>query len=146
MFKVISFEGINPELISVCHQIRQAVFVEEQGIDENLEIDDKDEEAKHYLLFENETAVGTGRWRKTQHGIKLERYAVLPSWRNKGVGKKILEAMLQDVLALKEPIYLNAQHTAVNFYLQNGFSLQGDPFYEAEILHFKMTYPTPYHS
>ena len=57
-------------------EIRKKVFVEEQNVPLNIEIE-HEEDSKHVICFIDQLAVGTGRWRKTKNGIKLERFAVL---------------------------------------------------------------------
>ena len=140
MLEVKSFDAENSPMLAISHQIRRAVFVEEQGIDETLEYDGKDIRSRHYIVFNEEEAVATGRWRVTSEGIKLERYAVLPKWRNLRMGNKLVQAMLEDVISQGLTIYLHAQITAVSFYKNNGFVIEGDAFYEADIQHYKMKY------
>jgi predicted GNAT family N-acyltransferase len=120
--------------------IRRLVFVEEQGVDANLEYD-HEEEAHHYLLFLGEKPIATARWRETEKGIKLERFAVIPSFRNRGIGEMILKEVLKDISPLEKTIYLHAQVNAVRFYERNGFFKVGEQFTEAGIVHFLMKYP-----
>ncbi len=120
--------------------IRRTVFVEEQGVDPALEYD-HEEEAHHYLLFLGEKPIATARWRETEKGIKLERFAVLKQFRNRGIGELILKEVLKDVSLLEKPVYLHAQLNAVTFYERNGFFRVGEKFNEAGIEHFMMKYP-----
>ncbi|HBX53449.1 MAG TPA: GNAT family N-acetyltransferase [Bacteroidales bacterium] len=115
------------------------VFINEQGVDPALEYQG-DDEALHYLIKNIDKYIATARWRKTDSGVKLERFAVLPDYRNTGVGKVILDAVLKDVKPLKSAIYLHAQEKAVNFYLKNNFIVEGNMFMEAGIKHYKMVY------
>jgi predicted GNAT family N-acyltransferase len=119
--------------------IRKAVFVEELGVDASLEYDHEDE-ARHYLLFLGSKPVATARWRETEKGIKLERFAVLPQFRNRGIGEIILKEVLQDVSSMGKKIYLHAQIKAVPFYERNGFYKIGEKFSEAGIEHFRMEF------
>src|SRR5205085_9927089 len=105
--------------------------VEEQQVSREEEYDQFEESSRHYLVYVDEKPVGTSRWRKTESGIKLERFAVLKEHRNSGAGTAILNKVLEDVIPLKEKIYLNAQVTALNFYLKAGFVVEGDEFIEA---------------
>ncbi len=128
-----------------CLLIRRKVFIEEQSIDENIEADEHDAHSYHYMLLldtskEKQTPIGTARWRNTDKGIKLERFAVLKEYRNKGYGTIILDTILKDVLPLNKPIYLHAQDSAVQFYLKNGFTIEGSNFLEANLKHYKMNY------
>lgn len=121
---------------SVAYAIRKAVFIEEQAVDAELEYEFEDESI-HFLATQNQQPVGTARWRKTEKGIKLERFAVLKSHRNLGVGSALLKAILADVPP-NAKLYLHAQLQAVPFYQKAGFKTDGAPFEEAGITHFLM--------
>ncbi|MEI6765281.1 MAG: GNAT family N-acetyltransferase [Bacteroidota bacterium] len=120
--------------------IRTQVFIFEQGVDPSLEYDEFDDNAHHYLALENETSVGAARWRYTDEGIKLERFAVLAAFRNCGVGAAILKKVMEDVRPLSKKIYLHAQIKAVPFYERYGFVKEGDEFTEAGMKHFAMVW------
>jgi predicted GNAT family N-acyltransferase len=138
MISIVSFPYSNQELFNQSFAIRQAVFVAEQGVPAELEYDEHEAEATHYLLFYNETPVGAARWRKTGQGIKLERFAVLPEYRNKGIGDSLVKKVLEDVMPLKTPVYLHSQLPACNLYKRAGFVIVGEVFYEAGMAHYKM--------
>lgn len=140
MLNVLKFSKTDWLLFEKAMALRTEVFVEGLGIDPLLEADEFDEIATHYLAFDNHHPVATARWRETEKGIKLERFAVPESFRNKGTGTFLLKSVLADVLPLKKPIYLHAQHTAVNLYRKNGFKIAGNPFEEAGIIHFYMEF------
>ncbi len=88
------------------------------------------------------TPCGAARWRFTDKGVKLERFAVLKSFRGKGVGHQLVEEVLKDVKnhpSYKgQVIYLNAQVSAMNLYAKSGFRTVGEMFLECDIQHFKM--------
>ena len=140
MFQVKRFTFQDKEKAEQAFSIRKKVFVEEQGVDATLEYD-HEEEAHHYLLFLGEKPIATARWRETEKGIKLERFAVLPHFRNRGIGEIILKEVLKDVSSSEKMIYLHAQVKAVPFYERNGFYKVGKQFTEAGIGHFLMMYP-----
>ena len=119
-------------------EIRKKVFIEEQNVPLNIEIE-HEEDSKHVICFIDQLAVGTGRWRKTKNGIKLERFAVLTDFRNKGIGKEIVNFILSEISS-NNTIYLHAQEAVVDFYKKLGFKVSGKKFYEADILHSKMIY------
>jgi predicted GNAT family N-acyltransferase len=139
MFKVKRFSTENTDLAEKAIAIRRTVFVEEQGVDANLEYD-HEEECTHYLLFLGDKPVATARWRETGKGIKLERFAVLSQFRNRGIGDIILKEVLKDVSSLEKVVYLHSQLKAIPFYERNGFHKEGDLFTEAGIGHFLMKY------
>ncbi len=120
--------------------IREKVFVEEQKVPAGAEYDQHDKTAHHYLATHNGIPCGAARWRQTDNGVKLERFAVLSQYRNQAVGSQVLKKVVEDVKAAhpKEKIYLHAQLPAVNFYIRHGFEPMGDVFTECDIEHYKM--------
>ncbi|HRY99825.1 MAG TPA: GNAT family N-acetyltransferase, partial [Bacteroidales bacterium] len=106
-------------------QIRHEVFVVEQQVPEALEYDGLDPQCLHYLLLADEKPVATARWRETEKGIKLERFAVLQEFRSMGLGGRLLDEVLADVIPLGKRIYLHSQDTAVAFYERHGFVCRG---------------------
>src|SRR5688572_31801279 len=120
--------------------IRQKVFVEEQQVPREEEYDDFEDTSAHYLATYNGKPAGVARWRETDKGVKLERFAVLPEYRNKEVGSHVLKAVLADVLPKHsdKTIYLHAQLPAIPFYSRHGFEKTGPQFSECDIEHFKM--------
>ena len=78
------------ELDSV-RAIRRAVFVDEQRVPAELELDGLDGDAEHYLARMGDRPVGTARARRTTKGWKLERVAVTRSERGSGVGRALVE-------------------------------------------------------
>lgn len=139
MIEIISFQiNERPDLAKQANQIRQKVFVEEQQVDPSLEYDEHESEAIHYLLSVEHEAVATARWRETGKGIKLERFATLRSFRNKGLGALLLQDILDDTLPLGKHIYLHSQLKAIPFYERHGFMKIGEQFTEADIEHFEM--------
>lgn len=139
MFAIKRFSFTEKEFAESAFAIRRQVFVEEQGVDPALEYD-HEEEAHHYLLLLGDKPVATARWRETDKGIKLERFAVLPSFRNRGIGEIILKEVLKDVRQTEKVIYLHSQLKAVSFYERSGFKKSGEMFSEAGIDHFLMKY------
>ena len=140
MFKTISFKSSDKEHADIAFAIRQKVFVVEQKVDAREEYDEHEEESIHYLLYKDETPIGTARWRETDKGVKLERFAVLPEYRKDGAGSFLVQAVLNDVKPLSKTIYLNAQVAAMNLYRRAGFKEEGELFYEANIPHYRMVY------
>jgi len=140
--KIARFAYDDAEMSALARGIRYEVFVREQGVPEELEYDGEDINATHYLLWWEGKPVATARWRRTEKGIKLERFALLKAYRNKGLGQYILDAVLKDVEKLSHPIYLHSQEKAVNFYERRGFVIVGEAFVEAGITHYKMIWPS----
>jgi predicted GNAT family N-acyltransferase len=117
--------------------IRREVFVGEQNCPPQLEWEHEDE-STHFLATVNGTPAGAARWRKTENGYKLERFAVLKKFRGQGVAQELVRTVLNDLPADAEYIYLNAQIQAMRLYEKFGFVAEGPQFEEAGIQHFKM--------
>ena len=137
MIEVKKFTFDNSELMEIAHQIRYVVFVIGQNCPEELEWE-YEEESTHFLVLDNGESVATARHRKTDKGYKLERFAVLESKREKGYGKIVLKAILDDLSDFKGLIYMHAQKQILPFYEKLGFKKEGEEFEEAGIMHFKM--------
>jgi predicted GNAT family N-acyltransferase len=141
MIEIVSFKAVDrADLAGLSKQIRQSVFVEEQHVDPALEYDEHEFSATHYLLSRDGNPLGTARWRETDKGIKLERFATLLSHRNEGLGAILLKHILGDILPLGKKIYLHSQLKAIPFYERQGFVKFGEQFSEAGIEHFQMKY------
>ncbi|MCF7807674.1 MAG: GNAT family N-acetyltransferase [Candidatus Marinimicrobia bacterium] len=117
--------------------IRQAVFVVEQKVDPTIEYDEFEAVATHVLATLDGHSVGTARWRETDSGYKLERFAVPTAFRGRGVGAALLRFIL-DQIDDNSHVYLNSQMVAIGFYERFGFKAVGEIFYEADIPHKKM--------
>jgi predicted GNAT family N-acyltransferase len=129
-----------PADLQAAFAIREKVFVEEQRVPREEEYDEFETSARHYLATADGTPCGAARWRKTDKGVKLERFAVLPQYRNQEVGGHILRRVIADVKAAypNETMYLHAQVPAMNFYARQGFEKVGEMFSECDIDHYKM--------
>ena len=92
-------------------EIRKKVFIEEQNVPLNIEIE-YEENSNHVICYLDKFAVGTGRWRNTKNGIKLERFAVLKQFRKKGIGSALTHFII-DHVPKERKIYLNSQHSAI---------------------------------
>ena len=97
-----------------------------------------EEESIHFLASIDDIPAGTDRWRRTNEGYKLERFAVLNDFRGKGLGQELVRAVLADLPIGADCVYLHAQVTAMGLYEKFGFQKMGSPFEEAGIQHYKM--------
>ncbi len=138
MIKIIEFSNVEKLLFSKALDIRKRVFVVEQNVPPEHEYDGFENESHHYLLFFDDVPIATARWRNTKKGIKLERFAMLQEYRNKGIGSELLQRIMKDVSSLGKKIYLHAQIKAVSYYERVGFVKKGDVFVEAGIEHYLM--------
>ena len=116
--------------------IRYEVFVDEQNVPEELEIDGLDGKAKHVLTFVDDVPIGTGRILSDGH---IGRVAVLKNYRGLGIGKSIMKELIKCAQDLSlEKVWLSSQWHAHSFYLDLGFVCVGEIYKEAGIDHIKM--------
>ncbi len=130
--KIVSFKTYYKEI----KEIRKDVFIIEQKVPEDLEWDGLDPEAKHVLAKNGKEMIGTGRVFSDGH---IGRVAVTKDYRGKGIGKKIMNKLIE--LAKSEglnEVLVSSQCSAAGFYKKIGFSEYGDIFLEAGIDHIKM--------
>lgn len=132
----------DPSTFEQAVKIRELVFVLEQKVNKADEYDQFEESSTHFIAKLEGKPVGTARWRFTDKGIKLERFAVLKEARGKGIGKALVKAVLEDILKEKDSEgkvkYLHAQLDAIPLYEKFGFQKVGAMFEECKIQHFKM--------
>jgi len=116
--------------------IRRIVFIEEQGVPEDMEWDEYDTSSTHYLVTHNNKTIATARLKPDG---QIGRMAVLAEYRNRGIGSKLLEFVLKNAAETNiKKVYLHAQVEAISFYDKHGFTSQSDIFYEANIPHREM--------
>ena len=98
-----------------------------------------DEDAIHYVATVNGEPAGAARYRIMEKGAKIERIAVLNTFRGKRIGEAILLKILDD-LKNEEKVYLYAQVNASQFYIKNGFRQTDNYFLDAGIEHVEMDF------
>ena len=131
--KLVPFEG--QYAADIVH-IRRRVFVEEQGVDEMIDFDGRDEAAAQVLVYQDDQAIATARMLDDGH---IGRIAVLKTHRKLGAGRCALIALIKNAREKKlEKVYLGSQTHAAGFYLKYGFNICGDVFMEAGIEHVEM--------
>ncbi|MFB6091937.1 MAG: GNAT family N-acetyltransferase [Haloquadratum sp.] len=135
--------------------IRRAVFVDEQGVDESIEVDDHDDpaaDATHFVAYDDGDVVGAARLRGVSDAAlraapadddptaKVERVAVAADRRGEGWGRRIMTAV--ETRARERDfgrIVLHAQTSVRSFYVELGYHAHGEEFEEAGIPHVEMT-------
>lgn len=127
----------DPAELEKVFAIRREVFVGEQNCPPELEWEFEDE-SNHFLATVDSEPAGASRWRKTDKGYKLERFAVLKKFRGAGVGQELVKAVLNDLPKDASNVYLHAQIQAVTLYEKFNFEKNGPEFEEAGIRHYKM--------
>ncbi len=117
--------------------IRKKVFVEEQQVPMEEEIDGYDPHCIHVMAMVDDKVVGTARLLPNQY---IGRMCVLKDYRGMGVGGLMLSFLLEHAREEKIPsLMLNAQLTALPFYQKYGFEADSEVFIEAGIDHKHMT-------
>jgi predicted GNAT family N-acyltransferase len=133
--------------------VRRAVFVDEQDVPPELEVDAYDElgAATHFVAVDGDTAVGAARLRPADAGpdevdgaatparAKVERVAVLADRRGEGWGARLMDAVEAEARrAGFETLVLHAQTAVEEFYADRGYRSVGEEFEEAGIPHVEM--------
>jgi predicted GNAT family N-acyltransferase len=117
--------------------IRRQVFIDEQGVPEELEWDGLDASAMH-VKATSLTGEAIGTARLLPDG-QIGRMAVLGQWRGMGIATAMLQRLIAHAPASGR-LFLNAQTRAVSLYRRNGFEPEGEIFMEAGIPHIRMRY------
>jgi predicted GNAT family N-acyltransferase len=122
--------------------IRREVFVIEQQVPEEIEIDDYEKSCEHFLLYSSLGPAATGRLRVKDQYIKFERIATRKKFRGQGLGRFLMQSLLTHALEKYPTLtpYMHSQLSAVPFYEKLGWKSEGEIFYEANIPHQTMTY------
>jgi predicted GNAT family N-acyltransferase len=129
----------NQSELNDAYSVRKTVFIHEQNVPAEEEIDQHEDEATHFVMYKDGSPVGAGRFRVFDHYGKVERICVLKEMRKSGAGKAIMEeiekfASTQGLHKLK----LNAQTHAIPFYSGLGYEVISEEFMDAGIPHKTM--------
>lgn len=118
-------------------KVRESVFVDEQNVPREIEHDEHDAASRHVVARDGDgTAIGTGRLLPNGH---IGRMAVLADWRGKGVGRAMLERLMEEAAKRNvRHLALHSQTQAGGFYRCFGFVEEGPEFFEAGIPHRTM--------
>jgi predicted GNAT family N-acyltransferase len=125
--------------MSAVYALRHEVFVVEQGVPEELEVDEADKVAAHLAALSDGNVIGTLRMVRHGRTVTIGRMAVAASSRKRGIGRELME--LAAVTAFRggaEEIILAAQLTAREFYKRFGYVEEGAVFNDAGIPHVMM--------
>ncbi len=128
---------IGLENLPICKEIRQAVFVDEQGF--SNEFDEHDADALHIAITENGTAVATARAVKDGAFYKIGRVAVMPEFRSYGMGAYLMESIERAIKAHGgDKIKLSAQTRVRGFYEKQGYVAKGEEYLDEHCPHIDM--------
>jgi len=130
--------GNYEQLKNECNLIRYAVFVEEQKVPENLEIDDRDPLCYHLILKLDKKTIATARIDLEKKG-KIGRLAILKNFRRQGYGTLIIKN-LEKIASDNDlkSVWLNAQKNSLSFYQKLNYHIVSEEFMEANIPHLTM--------
>lgn len=121
------------------YRIRFKVFVEEQNVPADLEVDDIDGIAHHVVVYQDGIPVGTGRVFEQDGRYYLGRIAVLKEYRKQHIGSLIVKLLLEKAFECgAEEVHIHAQIAVLDFYKKLGFIPYGEPYDEAGIEHISM--------
>jgi predicted GNAT family N-acyltransferase len=137
---VVVVRRARPEELERCIAIRREVFVAEQGVPAEEEIDGRDARCLHFIALAGDDVVGTARLRFTDDGhAKAERVAVRRAARKGGAGTRLMRALEAEARDRgHHRLVLNAQVTVLPFYERLGYAIDGPEFLEAGIAHRPM--------
>lgn len=119
--------------------IRKKVFIKEQKVPLDIEIDGLDPEADHFIAYFDDKPIGCARIRTKDYHAKLERIAIIKEYRGKGYGSELTKFLI-DYCKQKDikEIYLHSQIYVSDFYKKLGFKAKRNHFFEAGIEHVEM--------
>lgn len=129
----------NDQELKDAFSVRNRVFIKEQNVPAEEEIDHEEANSTHFVLYENNEPIGAGRFRIVDGYGKVERICVLKEFRKSGAGKTIMNTIEQ--YALKNEVStlkLNAQTHAIPFYHSIGYETVSEEFLDAGIPHKSM--------
>lgn len=130
----------SPDELPLCLGLRRVVFIEEQGVSLEEEVDGLDPKAVHLLAFQGDRPVGTARLLAKGATGKIGRVCVLADLRGQGIGAGLIRASLDHWRGTPGIMRaeLGAQIHAIGFYQALGFSAYGPQYLDAGILHRDM--------
>jgi predicted GNAT family N-acyltransferase len=134
-FKIVE----NQKELEDAFSVRRTVFIDEQNVPAEEELDQHEDEATHFVLYHEGSPIGAGRFRFIDGYGKVERICVLKEARKTGAGKRIMNgieeyALEEDIRKLK----LNSQTHAIPFYAGLGYEVVSEEFLDAGIPHKTM--------
>ena len=121
--------------------VRFRVFVSEQQVPMEEELDEIDASATHAIAIHNGQVIATGRvfYRDEDSAARIGRMAVDSDWRRHGIGGRLLKFLEQEATKQGVTTYiLNSQVYVKDFYAANGYEERGEEFLEADIVHILM--------
>ena len=127
--------------LQACLSIRRVVFIDGQDVPEHEEVDGKDPDCLHYLMFCDKNPIATARVLPLDKKAKIQRVGVLKSARSSGSGSRLMTFVLEDLRANHNftTAILGSQTHAIGFYEKLGFTVFGPEYDDAGIPHRDMS-------
>ncbi|MTI67930.1 MAG: GNAT family N-acetyltransferase [Firmicutes bacterium] len=131
------FKGLKH--IEDAHKVRTLVFIKEQKVSKEVEMDGLDKDSYHVIVYENNLPIATGRLLKKDNIYSIGRVAVIKDYRHKNYGKIVMDELIKKAkdLGVKE-VFIHSQLHAKKFYEKLGFKPFGKVYKEANIKHISM--------
>lgn len=130
---------LNDDNINLAFDIRTEVFIKEQGIERDVEMDGTDKYAKNMILIKDNKPIGTSRLIVIDNKMYIGRVAVLKEYRKKGYATHMINFLLNEAKNMGyNEVFIHAQTYAKSFYEKIGFKQFGEEFLEANIPHIHM--------
>lgn len=127
------------EPLTDAYSIRREVFIHEQNVPEEEDIDGTDHSCIHLVAYDNGIPVSTGRIMVTKEDFIIGRVATLKNYRGRGIATSVMHALINACAEMgSDRKILHAQLTALSFYTKLGFTAYGDVFLDAGIQHVAM--------
>lgn len=119
--------------------IRRKVFIGEQGVPEDIELDSIDQTSEHIVIYDEDQPIGTGRLLVEDGMVLIGRVAVLKEYRSQKIGSIVVNQLRDKAFGNgATEVHLHAQKAVQGFYEKLGFRAYGEEFEEASILHISM--------
>jgi predicted GNAT family N-acyltransferase len=129
----------NQKELEDAFSVRKTVFIHEQNVPAEEEIDQYEDDSTHFVYYNDEAPTGAGRFRSVDGYGKVERICVLKEARKTGAGKAIMDEIekFASINGLRK-LKLNAQTHAIPFYSGLGYKIISEEFMDAGIPHKTM--------
>ncbi|WML43412.1 GNAT family N-acetyltransferase [Neobacillus sp. PS3-40] len=129
----------NQKELEDAFSVRKTVFIHEQNVPAEEEIDQYEDDSTHFVYYNDEVPTGAGRFRSVDGYGKVERICVLKEARKTGAGKAIMDVIekFASINGLRK-LKLNAQTHAIPFYSGLGYKIISEEFMDAGIPHKTM--------
>lgn len=133
-------KNINSKIYRDALSIRYEVFIDEQHVPEELEIDDRESTSIHGVIYRDKKAVATVRVYPIEpNKYKVQRVAVVKDYRSQGIGRLLMQEVENKMNSSQDlQLILDSQNYAIPFYERLGYQISSSEFMDAGIPHHTM--------